>query len=100
MLNIFCTDQEKVKVGSQPKINPTTPAVITQPSTCVVVSGDGTFAQVDDTTFYFISGAAIADTVYAVTANGVFTDNVTLGVSAHVDVITDMGWILFPPEPK
>jgi hypothetical protein len=68
MFNVTCTTEEKALVV----IAPTTEAgVAVQPINGVnitVISGDGTFEVVDNSSFFLISGALIGDTQYAVSA--------------------------------
>jgi hypothetical protein len=89
MLNLTCTNEQKVKVTANPQTEGGRPAPIDGQLNVEVVSGEGTFEAIDGeaNSFYAVSGDGVGVTEYRVFADadlgeGVVTieDLVTLTV--------------------
>jgi hypothetical protein len=105
---VACNNEQKITVNVIPLTDKGNPAQVDGPITVVVQSGDGTVEQ--DTVnaplaFKAVSGVALADTVYLVSADadlgaGVTTisDTVTLTVSSAA--AANFGFSAGPVEPK
>jgi hypothetical protein len=68
MFNVSCTTEEKVLVTLAPTTEAGALVLPVNGVTVTVVSGDGSFEIVDNSSFYLISGALVGDTQYTVSA--------------------------------
>ncbi len=65
-LELKCTNEEKILVVVSPSTAGGAPAELDGPVNISVTSGDGSIEQVDDKSFYVVSGNELAPTTYLV----------------------------------
>ena len=105
MLEITCTNEEKVKVTVNPVTSTGKPVELDGPIVVEVQSGDGVMAFVDDTSFYVISGDNPGDTAYLVSGDADLGEGVVTVsdiVMLHVEgaMAKSLGLVAGAPEPK
>ena len=106
MIEISCTNEQKVPVAVVPATAAGTPSAIEAGSLVITVqSGEGTAVKTDELAFECISGANPGDTVYLVEADsdlgeGVVTisDIITLRVEGAK--ASSLGLVAGPAVPK
>ncbi len=105
MLELKCTNEEKVKVTAIPVTTTGKPAALDGAVKVTVISGEGTVEMVDNTSFYCLSSNNPGDTEYLVEADadlgeGVITisDNIRLSVAGAL--AANLGLTAGTPEPK
>lgn len=107
MLNITCTNEQKVTVNAKPRSSSGKPATLDGALTVTVISGDGTFEQDagEPLSFKAVSGDALADTVYDVAGDadmgaGVVTIHDTVVLTVTSAVAADFGLTQGTTEAK
>ena len=106
MLELNCTNEEKIQITLTPVTSTGQPAEIQAGSLLVVVqSGEGTTDPIDDLNFWVVSGDNPGDTAYLVSADadlgeGVITisDYITLHVAGAL--ASNLGLTAGSPVPK
>jgi len=106
MLDLTCTNEEKIQITVVPVTSAGQPAQIEIGTLAVTVqSGTATVELIDDYNFWIVSGAEVGDTAYLVAADadlgeGVLTisDYITLHVAGAFAV--NLGLVAGTPVPK
>jgi hypothetical protein len=108
MLNVACSNEQKVPVTASPVTSSGRPAQVDGPLRVTVQSGDGTIEQdpAFPLVFKAVSGDAAGDTVYVVEADAnldpnevtTITDTVVLTVTSAT--AASFGLAAGAPEPK
>lgn len=83
MLNLFCTNEEKIKVTVNPVTPGGSPVALDGPIGVSVQSGEGTVQLVDDNSFYVISGNNPGDTAFLVSGDA----DLGTGVETVSDIV-------------
>lgn len=105
MLELGCTNEEKIKITVNPVTAAGKPAPLDGPVTVTVQGGEGTVAMVDDKSFYVVSGDNPGDTSYLVSGDA----DIGAGVETIQDIIilhvagakaASFGMVAGAPEPK
>jgi len=107
MLDLSCTNEQKIKVTAVPKTATGRPAQIDGALTATVISGDGTAEQVpgDNFSVFLISADTPGDTTYLIEADAdlgsgivAVQDTATLHVAGAL--AANLGLVAGTPEPK
>ena len=83
MLELNCTNEEKIKVTVNPVTRKGKPVPLDGPVSVVIQAGEGTVVMVDDASFRVVSGDNPGDTSYLVSADA----DIGSGVETISDVI-------------
>lgn len=83
MLELNCTNEEKVRVQLAPRTTTGKPAKLDGPVTVEVQSGNGSVQMIDDLSFYAVSGDDPGDTTFVVSGDA----DLGSGVVAVQDVV-------------
>ena len=105
MLEVTCTNEEKIRISVNPVTPGGAPATLDGPIALEVQSGEGTFELIDDASFYVISGDLPGDTVFVVTGDadlGEGVVNISDIVTLHVEgaMAASFGLVADAPELK
>lgn len=105
MLDLNCTNEEKIHVMVSPKTSAGNPASLDGPVTVTVQAGTGAVQMVNDREFFVVSGTDPGDTSYLVEGDA----DLGAGVQSIQDVIVlhvagalaaNLGMTADPPVPK
>lgn len=66
MIELICTNEEKIPITANPVTPGGNPVAIDGPLQVTVQSGDGTVGVIGPTSFYVVSGVILGDTTFLV----------------------------------
>jgi hypothetical protein len=104
MLELNCTNEEKIRISVNPMTSTGKPAQLDGPVT-VTPTGEGTVAMIDDRNFFVVSGDNPGDTSYLVEGDA----DLGAGVVSVQDIVllhvagalaSNLGMTAGAPEPK
>lgn len=104
-MDLQCTNEQKIRITATPTTQSGQPAALDGPLTVDVTSGDATVEQIDDTSFFVVSGANPGPSTFVVSGDadlgaGVvpISDGINLNVSGAL--ASNLGLTAGSPEPK
>ena len=105
MLELICTNEEKIHVTVNPVTTAGQPCSLDGPIAIVTQSGDGSFATDGDLSFWLISGDNPGDTTFIVSGDadlGTGTETISEIIVLHVSgaKAKNLGLVAESPVPK